>query len=113
MRRNAPLLLLMLLLSPAEAEQEIPSLAPTVRSVFPHGLKKGTTAEIEFRGQHLDGTQSITFARRGVTAEIIVSRGGSVRARVTALPDAETGTRDFQCADNKQTRAWALLQNRF
>lgn len=96
MRRSAPFLLFFLVLASGGAEQEIPSLAPTVRSVFPHGLKKGTTAEIEFHGQNLDGARSIEFFAGRVKAHILSSSAGRVRARVTALPDAETGTRDFR-----------------
>jgi hypothetical protein len=84
-----------LIAAPIFAE-ELPALAPMVRSVFPHGLKKGSSAEIEFKGQNLEDARTLRFAGSGVEAVILTSAPSHVRARVTAAADAEVGTRDFR-----------------
>src|SRR5712691_12462049 len=80
----------------AFAEQDIPSLAPLVRSVFPHGVKQGSSAEIEIVGQNLDETRSVTFSGSHVEAVVVSSTSSNVRLRVTAGAKAETGVRDFR-----------------
>jgi hypothetical protein len=81
---------------PALAEQALPSLAPSVKSVFPHGIRKGTAAEVVLKGEHLEGTHTVHFAGSGVQATVLSATRSRARVRVTAGPDAEVGTRDFR-----------------
>ena len=59
-------------------------------------MQRGTTAEVELRGQNLHDTRSVEFAGRGVKAEIIAAFGSKVKLRITAAPDAEVGRRDYR-----------------
>ncbi|MEX2261297.1 MAG: hypothetical protein WD696_05065 [Bryobacteraceae bacterium] len=79
----------------AGLDADLPSPAPTVRGIFPHGLQRGTSAKIEMTGANLHGAQSVDFAGRGVRAEILSSVGSKLTLHVSAEADAEVGRRDF------------------
>lgn len=96
-------LLLFLAVMSAVAEQDIPSLAPVVRSVFPHGIKKGSSAEVELAGQNLHETHSVVFSGPHVQATVLYSTASKVRLRVVAGANAETGIRDFRLTTPKGT----------
>lgn len=85
------------------AQTEIPSVAPAVRSVVPHGVQRGATAEVTFTGQHLEDATALRFAGEGVTAQILAARPGSLRARITASGSAEVGMRDFRVVTGRGT----------
>src|SRR6185436_11753522 len=82
------------------AELELPSPAPVVRSVFPGGVQKGTTAEVTLTGQNLQDTLAIEFAGRGVTGVIEAKAKGKLTIRVTA-EGAETGRRDYRLTTSR------------
>jgi hypothetical protein len=67
-----------------------------VKSVFPHGIRKGSSAEVELKGENLEGAHTLHFAGKGVQGTIVTSGRTHVRARITASADAEVGTRDFR-----------------
>ena len=105
MRRNALVLIAALWIAatprpaPAEgtAESDLPSAAPAVSGIFPHGAPRGLTTEIELTGQNLHDTKSVDFAGKGVAAEIAgLPLGSSLKLRVTVAADAEVGRRDFR-----------------
>ena len=77
-------------------DPDLPSPAPIVRSAFPPGVQRGTSAEVELKGQNLHDTRRWQFAGRGVKAEIISAFGSKVKLRITAAPDAEVGRRDYR-----------------
>ena len=80
----------------AVVDPDLPSPAPVVTGIFPHGLQRGTVAEVELSGQNLHDAVSVVFAGRGVSAEILASLGTSLKLRVTASKTAEVGRRDFR-----------------
>ena len=77
-------------------DPDLPSPAPVVRSAFPPGVQRGTSAEVVLSGQNLHDTRSVEFAGRGVKAEIIAAFGSKVKLRITAAPDIEAGRRDYR-----------------
>lgn len=97
MRSAFPILLLASAVSaPAAIDPDLPSPAPTVRSIFPHGVRRGTSAEVELSGQNLHDALSVEFAGRGLRAGILSSLGTKLNLRITADADAEVGRRDFR-----------------
>ncbi|HYI92174.1 MAG TPA: PPC domain-containing protein [Bryobacteraceae bacterium] len=77
-------------------DPDLPSPAPVVRSAFPAGVQRGTSAEVELKGQNLHDTRTVEFAGRGVKAEVISSFGSKVKLKITAVADAEVGRRDYR-----------------
>lgn len=76
---------------------DLPSPAPAVTRIFPHGVARGSTAEVVLGGSNLQDAQSIEFAGKGVTGEILgTPLGNSLKLRVTATTSAEAGRRDFR-----------------
>src|SRR5688572_15794817 len=80
----------------AAVDPDLPSPAPSVRAVFPPGVQRGTSAEVELRGQNLHDIRSVEFAGRGVKAEISAAFGSKVKLKITAAPNAEVGRRDYR-----------------
>ena len=59
--------LFLLALAPAANAQR----APRINYIYPAGGKTGTTFEVTFGGQYLDGPEGVVSSREGVTAQII------------------------------------------
>jgi hypothetical protein len=93
---------ILLLALPAIAV-EIPSIAPQVSSVYPHGAQLGTEVEVEFRGSHLDGAKDIRFVHPGLSAEILSSSFRSVRAKVRVGSEVEAGRHDLRLTTSRGT----------
>jgi hypothetical protein len=85
-----------LLFAATLAAVEVPSIAPQVSSVFPHGAQQGAEVEVEFRGTHLDSAVELRFVHPAITAEILGSAFRSARARVRVGADVEAGRHDFR-----------------
>ncbi len=96
MRLFLALLLLTSVIASAAVDPDLPSPAPVVRGIFPHGVQRGSSAEVEMSGQNLHDTSSIEFAGRGVRAEILSALGSKLKLKVTADGTAEVGRRDFR-----------------
>ena len=77
-------------------DPDLPSPAPVVRSAFPPGVQRGTSAEVMLSGQNLHDARSVEFTGRAVKAEIIAAFGSKLKLKVTAAPDAEVGRRDYR-----------------
>ncbi|HYI92997.1 MAG TPA: hypothetical protein VEX68_05600 [Bryobacteraceae bacterium] len=77
-------------------DPDLPSPAPKVAGIFPHGAQRGSVAEVELSGQNLHDTASVQFAGKGVTAEILSASASKLGIRVTVDATAETGRRDFR-----------------
>lgn len=77
-------------------DPDLPSPAPKVTGIFPHGAQRGSVAEVEFSGQNLHDAVSVQFAGRGVKAEILSAFASKLSIRVTVDATAETGRRDFR-----------------
>ncbi len=82
--------------SQAAVDPDLPSPAPTVTGIFPHGVERGASTLVEISGQNLYDTRSVEFAGRGLQAEILSSLGNKLTVRVTASKAAEAGRRDFR-----------------
>jgi hypothetical protein len=96
MRLLPGLWLLIPVIASAAVDPDLPSPAPVVRGIFPHGVQRGASAEVEISGQNLHETSSIEFAGRGVRAEILSALGAKLKLKVTADATAEVGRRDFR-----------------
>ena len=81
---------------PIVGQEELPSLAPVVNSIFPHGAQQGSTVEVDFLGQDLHEAQSLRFVGSDVQAEILSASSKRLRARIRVAPQAEVGRRDFR-----------------
>src|SRR3954462_15860027 len=81
--------ILFALTASAAVDPELPSPAPVVNSVFPHGAERGTTTTIKLSGLDLNDAQSVEFSGRGVKGEILSSLGTTVQLRVTVDGNAE------------------------
>jgi len=80
--------------------QDVPSLAPVVTSVFPHGAQQGSISEVAFIGQNLGKAISLQFVGSGVRGEILSSSTRKLLARITVSASAEVGRRDFRLRTN-------------
>ena len=80
----------------APLDPDLPSPSPEVRSAFPAGVQRGTSAEVELSGANLHDVNSVEFAGRGVKAEIVAAFASKVRLKITATADAEAGRRDYR-----------------
>src|SRR5260370_14306800 len=80
----------------AAIDADLPSAAPVVAGVFPHGVQRAASVDVELTGQNLHDAKSVEFAGKGVSAEILSSLGASLKLRVTADRKAEVGRRDFR-----------------
>lgn len=85
-----------LTIASAAIDPDLPSPAPAVRAIFPHGAQRGTSAEVEMSGQNLHDASSVDFAGRGVRAEVLSSLGSKLKLKITVDPTAEVGRRDFR-----------------
>ena len=74
---------------------EIPSIAPKVSSMFPHGGGQGAQITVTLTGTHLDGAL-ILFSNRHLEGKIESAAFRSVRARISIAPDAEAGRHHFR-----------------
>ncbi len=91
-----PAIGLAMLAASAFSQTPLPELAPSVRSLFPLGGRRGETVEVEIRGRHLDGARSITFTRSEIRAQILASEFFSLTAKVIIGPAAPTGLQEFR-----------------
>ena len=82
-------------------DPDLPSLAPKIAGVFPHGAERGSTTEVELSGQNLYDANAIRFAGRGVTGQILSATDSKLKLRVTVAPTAEVGRRDFRLTTNR------------
>src|SRR4051794_14312498 len=80
----------------AVVDPDLPSPAPVVNGIFPHGVRRGTSATVKISGQNLHDTQSVEFAGKGLKAEIVSALGSSLELRITADADSEVGLHDFR-----------------
>ncbi len=80
----------------APIDPNLPSPSPEVRSAFPAGVQRGTSAEVELSGMNLHDVKSVEFSGRGVNAEIVAAFASKVRLKITAAADAEVGRRDYR-----------------
>jgi len=80
----------------AAIDLDFPSAAPAVAGVFPHGIQRGASVEVELSGQNLHDAKSVEFSGKGLSAEILSSLGATLKLRVTADKRAEVGRRDFR-----------------
>jgi hypothetical protein len=75
--------------------------SPVVRSIFPSGAKRGTTADVEVQADFLDAGSKPEFSGRGVTGEAIESTVDSkFRMKVHVAADAEPGIHLLRFADD-------------
>lgn len=77
-------------------DPDLPSPAPKVTGVFPHGAHRGSVTEVELSGQNLHDTVSVEFAGKGVKAEILSGTASKLDIRISVDATAETGLRDFR-----------------
>lgn len=82
-------------------DPDLPSVAPKIAGVFPHGARRGTATEVELSGQNLYDANAIQFAGRGVTGQILSATDSKLKVRVTVEPNAEVGRRDFRLTTNR------------
>ena len=80
----------------AAIDPDLPSPAPRVTGIFPHGAQRGSVTVVEFSGQNLHDATAVQFAGRGVKAEIVSASESKLSLRVTVDSKAETGRRDFR-----------------
>lgn len=80
----------------AALDPDLPSPAPVVTGIFPHGARRGTTTVVKLSGQNLHDARSVEFAGKGVRAAIVSSLGSSLQMKVTVDAAAEVGLRDFR-----------------
>lgn len=80
----------------AAVDPDMPSPAPKVTGIFPHGAQRGSVTDVELSGQNLHDTASVQFAGKGVKAEILLASASKLGIRVTVDGTAETGLRDFR-----------------
>jgi len=76
--------------------QNLPDVAPTVRSVFPLGGRRGEAVEVRIQGRNLDDAQAIEFARSDIQARILRSEFFSLTASFVIGPGAPTGAQDYR-----------------
>src|SRR5687767_12669518 len=70
--------LLFAVIATAAVDPDLPSPAPVVRAIFPHGIQRGVSTEVEISGDNLHDATSIEFAGRGVRAEILSALGSKL-----------------------------------
>src|SRR6478672_588835 len=80
----------------AALDPDLPSAAPVVNGIFPHGAQRGTSSMVKLSGQNLQNAESVEFAGKGVRAEVVSSSGSSLQLRVIVDSAAEVGLRDFR-----------------
>jgi hypothetical protein len=80
----------------AVVDPDLPSPAPRVTGIFPHGAQRGSATEVELTGQNLYDTSAIQFAGAGVRAAVVSASASKLSMRVTVAADAEPGRRDFR-----------------
>jgi hypothetical protein len=106
-------LLIGFLLAQCAAAGDYPSIEPVVQGVFPRGLQRGTTAELELKGRNLEGLARAWVAGGGVRAEVIEASSYRARMKVTAATGAEPGRRDLRLAGPKgSTLTWVDVSDR-
>lgn len=89
-------MVLMLPLLLLAASATLPDLSPQVRGLFPLGGRKGETVEVRLRGRRLQDTQSLTFARTDIQANILSSDFFTITARITVGPEVPNGLHDYR-----------------
>src|SRR5712692_466687 len=95
--RPASVMLLLAMVLPANAGVEtLPDLAPSVRSLFPLGARRGEIVDVQIWGRNLDGAQEMTFDRADIRADLLSSEFFSIRARVSIGPAVPAGLHDYR-----------------
>lgn len=75
--------------------QQLP--IPQLKSVFPCGVQRGKSVEVELSGNNLDETKKLYFSQPGITAELLSNPAtGAPRFKVTAAPDVPVGVHDVR-----------------
>jgi hypothetical protein len=82
--------------STAVAEAKIPSPAPEVQGVFPHGGKRGSAVQVRITGKNLKDVSAMRFSRPGIRAEIASRLESELTAKIAIDGDAEPGRHDFR-----------------
>lgn len=80
---------------------EFPSIEPVVQGVFPRGLQRGTSVEIELRGRNLEGLREAWVSGGEVRGEVLEASSYRARVKLEAAGEAELGRRDFRVAGPK------------
>lgn len=80
----------------AALDPDLPSPAPKVTGIFPHGARRGAVTEVEFTGQNIHDAKAVQFAGRGVEGKLLSATGSKLKLQVTVAADAEAGRRDFR-----------------
>jgi Bacterial pre-peptidase C-terminal domain len=74
--------------------------APKLNNVLPHGMQRGTEADLVLQGANLEDAQELLFSDPGlsvVTFEVPAdAKGGQVKVRVKAEPNARIGSFRFR-----------------
>lgn len=89
-------MLAMVVCSFCALDPDLPSPAPKVTGIFPHGAARGTSTEVDISGQNLHDAISIKFSGRGVQADILSASASKMKVRISVAPTAEAGRRDFR-----------------
>src|SRR3954453_4328908 len=81
---------------PGVVDPDLPSPAPVVNGIFPHGARRGTTTVIKMSGQNLEDAQSVEFSGTGIRGEIVSALGNSLQLRISGNEKTEPGLHDFR-----------------
>jgi len=97
MRTVAVAICSFVLLAPVlRADANLPDLGPIVISVFPLGARQAETLSVRISGRNLEETDSITFARADIQAEVLSSDFFSVKTRISVGPNVPVGLHDYR-----------------
>ncbi len=70
---------------------------PRLKSIFPGGVRQGTSIEITFEGENLDETTRLYCSHPGVTAEMVPQEAGKpLRFKVSVAADVPVGCHDVR-----------------
>ena len=81
---------------PGVVDPDLPSAAPVVNGIFPHGARRGTTTVIKLSGQNLEDAQSVEFSGKGIRGEIVSALGNSLQLRISVDETTEPGLHDLR-----------------
>jgi hypothetical protein len=82
--------------SPTTLDKALPSPAPEVQGVFPHGGIRGSSVRVRITGKKLGDVTSIQFARAGLNAEIVSRTDSELLTNIRIDNHAEPGRHDLR-----------------
>jgi hypothetical protein len=86
------------------------AVAPSVTSVTPNGVARGTTNVVEINGANFSGTMFVAVSGVGVTVDSVTRVSSSlVRVGITVMPDASTGNRTVTVRNGNAGRGYTTL----